>query len=187
MNLSFGSLRSDTNEDFTNSKYSSIVKKLQVRFIQVIMRHNPIDHFSPTSSICSYEPSTTTAVTPWCHALAIERFLFSILVRPGCDQGGHSSFYIFMQLSIVVSDWGSYISCSFPFGFRGQLFSVSCLHLTATYQQHIYLAISISLQTRLIINESGVIQNNSVIQLANTCHNGEKYLSLAVSPSVCDS
>ena len=28
------------------------------------------------------------------------------------------------QLSIVVSDWGSYISCDFPFGFCGELFSV---------------------------------------------------------------
>ena len=28
------------------------------------------------------------------------------------------------QLSIVVSDWGSYMSCDFPFGFCGELFSV---------------------------------------------------------------
>ena len=62
-----------------------------------------------------------------CHALAIERLLFSILGRPGCDYGGHSSFFISMfwpgmvlnqgQLSIVVSDWESYLGSLFPFVF----------------------------------------------------------------------
>ena len=62
----------------------------------------------------------------YCHA--IERFLFSILVRPGCDSGGNSSFFISMfsislflasvvpnqrHLSIVVSDWESYLGSLF--------------------------------------------------------------------------
>lgn len=56
MNLSFGSLRSDTNEAFTNYKYSSIVKKLQVRFIQVIVTHRTCSR-----PICPSDSSTTTA------------------------------------------------------------------------------------------------------------------------------
>jgi hypothetical protein len=62
------------------------------------------------------------------------------LVRSGCGSGGKSMFSISLfwpsvvpnqrQLSIVVSDWGSHISCHFPFGFCGILFSVSLLYLT---------------------------------------------------------
>ena len=54
-----------------------------------------------------------------CHALTIESFSFSMLVKSGCDQGGSSRWFIFLcwpgmvpnqrQLFIVVSDWGSYL------------------------------------------------------------------------------
>ena len=57
------------------------------------------------------------------------------LVRSGCDSGKESLCFLFLcfllcvvpnqrQLSIVVSDWGSYISCNFPFGLCGVLFAV---------------------------------------------------------------
>ena len=51
--------------------------------------------------------NSTLTLTPMtcCHALAIVGFLFSILVRPGCDYGGHSmSFFlcfVFLCLGLV--------------------------------------------------------------------------------------
>ena len=64
-----------------------------------------------------------------------EPFYVSILVRSGCDLGGYSMFFISMfcvsvfwpdmvlnqgQLSIVVSDWESYLGSLFPFCYCGK-------------------------------------------------------------------
>ena len=68
-----------------------------------------------------------------------EPFVFLYLVRSGCDYGGHSRFSVSMlvclipncrQLSIIVSDWESDISCQFPFVFCGILsLFVACFAL----------------------------------------------------------
>ena len=47
------------------------------------------------------------------------------------------------QLFIVVSDWGSYIGCHFPFGFCGVLFSVFVPDRTVR-GQICYICLSVS-------------------------------------------
>ena len=64
----------------------------------------------------------------------LRAFYVSILVRPGCDLGGHSMFLFLCfcislfrpgmvlnqgQLSIIVSDWEPYLGSFFPQGFCG--------------------------------------------------------------------
>ena len=71
-----------------------------------------------------------------CHALTLESLLCLYLVWSGCDLGGHSMFCFLCfcismcwpglvlnqgQLSIVVSDWESYLGSLFPFCHCGKL------------------------------------------------------------------
>ena len=71
-----------------------------------------------------------------CHTLTLKiLIILCVWLGQGVTRVGKSMFSISLflavcvfpnqrQLSIVVSDWGSYIGCRFPFGFGGILFSV---------------------------------------------------------------
>ena len=99
----------------------------------------------PISCFTSF-PRQGPCVTPWPY----KAFLFLYLVRSGCDLGGHSSFLCLCwpgmvhnqrQLSIVVSDWESYLGSLFSTLVCGIMILHSCCGACQTLCLFLYFVI----------------------------------------------